>query len=119
MIVLKCISIQIILLRVNSNNFNIYNDIPSSIYKIDMVIPSINYLSYYLICTVFIYCTNQMNARISINFVLQHYFIDTWWVIKLTKKKHEYLSCNIYVWEVNPQDLILNNENWKNYMGSC
>ena len=47
-----------------------------------------------------------MNAKILINFVLRHYFIDVWWVIKLTKNKHEYLSCNVNVWEVNTEDFI-------------
>jgi len=41
-----------------------------------------------------------MNARILINLVLQHYFIDVWWVMQLTKRKYEYLNCNINVWEV-------------------
>jgi len=60
-----------------------------------------------------------MNARTLISFVLQHYFIDMWVVIKLTKRKHIYLNCNIHVWEVNTQDFIWNNETWKNSMGSC
>jgi len=46
MTVLKCISIKIIPPRVNSNNVNIHSDIPSGIYKIDIVIPCINNLSY-------------------------------------------------------------------------
>ena len=46
MTVLKWISIQIIPPRVNSNNVNIQNDIPSGIYKTNVAIPSINNLSY-------------------------------------------------------------------------
>lgn len=67
-----------------------------------------------------IYSLHTSDERQNFNyFVLQNYFICLWWVIQLTKRKHEYQNCSINVWEVNTQDLICNNQNWKNYMGSC